>query len=78
MTISIMKIYVFTLECRLINKECIFFEVKGSRQLLLVEAASGVTPAIHGLNKCLGVISSKILGGGGNYPQGSRGVVTPS
>ena len=31
---TIMKIEVFTLECRLSNRECIFFfEVKGSRQL---------------------------------------------
>ena len=73
-----MKIEVFTLECRLSNRECIFFEVKGSWQLelLLVEAASGVTPAIQGLNICSGIITSKILGGGGDYPQDSRGVFT--
>ena len=68
-----MKIEVFTLECRLIDRECIFiFEVKGSRQLelLLVEAANGVTPAIQGLNICSGAITSKILGGGGGLPPG--------
>ena len=60
-----------------------FFEGKGSRQLelLLVEAANGVTPAIQGLKICSGVITPRILGGvfnprilgGGIYPQDSRG-----
>ena len=51
-----------------------FFEGKGSRQLelLLVEAANGVTPAIDGLNICSGVITPRILGRG-IYPQASRG-----
>ncbi len=35
---------------------------------LLVEAENVVTPAIQGLNICSWVITSKILGGGGNYP----------
>ena len=41
-----------------------FFDGKGSRQLelLLVEAANGVTPAIQGLNICSGVITPRILG----------------
>ena len=60
-----------------------FFEGKGSRQreLLLVGAANGVTPAIQGLQICSGVITPRILGGvfnprilgGGIYPQDSRG-----
>ena len=52
----------------------LFFEGKGSRQLelLLVEAANGVTPAIQGLNICSGVITPRILGKG-IYPQDSRG-----
>ena len=49
-------------------------------ELLLVEAANGVTPAIQGLNICSGVITPRILGGvftprilgGGIYPQDSR------
>ena len=55
-----------------------FFEGKGSRQLelLLVEAANGVTPAIQGLNICSGVIKPRILGKG-IYPQDSRGGVSP-
>ena len=54
-----------------------FFEGKGSRQLelLLVEAANGVTPAIQGLNIFSGVITPRILGRG-IYPE-SRGVFTP-
>ena len=46
------------------NRECIFFfEGKGSRQLelLLVEAANGVTPAIQCLKICSGVITPRIL-----------------
>ena len=64
-----------------------FFEGKGSRQLelLLVEAANGVTPAIQGLNICSGVITPRILVrgiyprilGGGIYPQDSRGGIYP-
>ena len=64
-----------------------FFEGKGSRQLelLLVEAANGVTSAIQGLNICSGVITPRILergiftqdSRGGIYPQDSRGVFTP-
>ena len=64
-----------------------FFEGKGSRQLelLLVEAANGVTPAIQGLKICSGVITPRILGGvfnprilgGGIYPQDSRGGYLP-
>ena len=65
-----------------------YFFLKGSRQLelLLVEAANGVTPAIQGLNICSGVITPRILErgiypqdskGGGVYPQDSRGVFTP-
>jgi len=50
-----------------------FFEGKGSRQLelLLVEAANGVTPAIQGLNICSGVrgIYPRIVGGGGFTPR---------
>ena len=55
-----------------------FFEGKGSRQpeLLLEEAANGVTPAIQGLNICSEVITLRILGRG-IYPQDSRGVFTP-
>ena len=53
-----MKIEVFTLECRLSNRECI---------------ASGVTLAIQGLNICSGVITSKILGGGIITPRILRG-----
>ena len=51
-----------------------FFEGKGSRQLelLLVEAAKGVTPHIQGLNICSGVITPRIPGRG-IYPQDSRG-----
>ena len=54
-----------------------FFEGKGSRQreLLLVEAANGVTPAIQGLKICSGGITPRTLGGGGIYPQDSRGGV---
>ena len=42
-----------------------FFEGEGSRQLelLLVEAANEVTPAIQGLKICSGVITPRILGG---------------
>ena len=63
-----------------------FFEGKGSRQLelLLVEAANGVTPAIQGLNICSGVITPRILGRGiypripgGGIPQDSRGGIYP-
>ena len=64
-----------------------FFEGKGSRQLelLLVEAANGVTPAIQGLNICSWVITPRILergiypqdSRGGFYPQEPRGVFTP-
>ena len=48
-----MKIVVFTqVQTNQQGKYYFFFEVKGSRQLelLLVEAANGVTPAIQGLN----------------------------
>ena len=55
-----------------------FFEGKGSSQLelLLVEAANGVTPAIQGLNICSEVITPRILGRG-IYPQDSRGWYLP-
>ena len=70
------------------NGNVFFFEGKGSRQLelLLVEAANGVTPAIQGLNIFSGVITPRILGrgiypgilgGGGIYPQDSRGGIYP-
>ena len=51
-----------------------FFEGKGLRQLelLLVEAANGVTPAIQGLNICSRVLTPRTLGRG-IYPQDSRG-----
>ena len=53
--------------------------MEGARQLelLLVEAANGVTPAIQGLKICSGVITPRILGGGGIYPQDSRGGYLP-
>ena len=74
-----MKIVVFTQEQT--NKYGMYFflfERKGSRQLelLLVEAANGVTPAIQGLNICSGVINPRILGRG-IYPQDSRGGYLP-
>ena len=55
------------------------------RELLLVEAANGVTPAIQGLNICSGVITPRILGGvfnprilgGGIYPQDFGGGFFP-
>jgi len=50
-----------------------YFFFKG-RELLLVDAANGVTPAIQGLNICSGVITPRILGRG-IYPQDSRGGV---
>ena len=55
-----------------------FFEGMGARQLelLLVEAANGVTPAIQGLNICSGVITPRILGRG-IYPRILGGVFTP-
>ena len=63
-----MKIVVFT--------QVYFFEVKGSRQQLLVEAANGVTRAIQGLKICSGVINPRILGRG-IYPQDSKGGIYP-
>ena len=64
-----------------------FFEGKGPRQLelLLVEAANGVTPAIQCLNICSGVITPRILGRvftprileGVIYPQDFRGGIYP-
>ena len=53
------------------------YSILNSRQLLLVEAASGVTPAIQGLNICSGVITSKILGGGVITPRILGDVFTP-